>query len=112
MVAGAAAGVRGVPVGERVLGVGEVGLDDVETLVGEVAQTAGDVRSAAPPRPSWTSVLATSTSLMAGRMSAFVDAGDHRSLRASELCTSWFKPVVVYQPQSVTSSVAGNFGSR
>jgi hypothetical protein len=28
------------------------------------------------------------------------------------MCTSWFNAVMVYQPQSVTSSVAENFGSR
>ncbi|MEU9246967.1 hypothetical protein [Streptomyces sp. NPDC048385] len=36
--------VRGMPVGQRVTGLGEVAADDAEQLVGEVAPAPGDVR--------------------------------------------------------------------
>lgn len=44
--AGAAAGVRGVPVGQPFAGVREVGVDDADVCVGEVAQAPGGVRIA------------------------------------------------------------------
>ncbi|MBU5946478.1 hypothetical protein ACH4FA_02205 [Streptomyces sp. NPDC017966] len=44
--AGAAAGVRGVPVGQPFAGVREVGVDDADVCVGEVAQAPCGVRIA------------------------------------------------------------------
>ncbi len=41
--AGAAAGVRGVPVGELIAGLGEVGAKDAKVFVGEIAQPPGDI---------------------------------------------------------------------
>ncbi|GHG21998.1 hypothetical protein GCM10017667_67080 [Streptomyces filamentosus] len=55
--------MRGVPVGERVAGVGEVAAEDAEVLVGEVAQPPGGVRVGRLAEPVMeVSAVATSTS--------------------------------------------------
>ncbi|GAA3501068.1 hypothetical protein GCM10019016_081750 [Streptomyces prasinosporus] len=51
LCAGAASGVRGVPVGQPFAGVREVGADDADVCVGEVAQAPGGVRIARVAEP-------------------------------------------------------------
>ncbi|MET8921640.1 hypothetical protein ABZW26_04415 [Streptomyces sp. NPDC004623] len=74
-----------MPAGERVAGVGEVGADDAQMLVGEVGQPPRDVRVGYLAGPSWKSAVAVKIPPNAARIPSWAAVSSIRASAASSV---------------------------